>query len=275
MLSSRRSIEENVVSERVSVVIPYYNGSRFIAEAIASVRAQTLPAHEIVVVDDGSRPEDAAVLDRVAAEAGPTCRAEHLPRNRGVCVARNLGILRATGTYIAFLDCDDMWRPDKLEKQMGFLADHPDYRAVHCGLQVLYDDGREGSALFDPTKKVCEDLDLFLRFTSQYPIGVVDEPLLIRRVQADGASRNVPRFYHDADRVYRDYRYVFQDQGAAADTLVDLHSDFLQRAIYARDAGLFWNVLRRGTRNDVTVPRLLFRVARDLIRNRRARQQGD
>jgi glycosyltransferase involved in cell wall biosynthesis len=299
------------VTESVSVVIPYYNGGRFIAEAIASVRAQTLPADEIVVVDDGSRPADAAVLDQVAdaanVDARTICRALHLPRNRGVCVARNLGIVRATGTYIAFLDCDDMWRADKLEKQMRFLAEHPDYRAVHCGLQVLYDDGREGTAhkeevrfedlvrfpcpvfpsalimhrealfecgLFDPTKKVCEDLDLFLRFTSQYPIGVVDEPLLIRRVQADGASRNVPRFYHDADRVYRDYRYVFQDQGAAADTLIDLHSDFLQRAIYARDAGLFWSVLRRGTRNDVTVPRLLFRVARDLIRNRRARQQG-
>jgi glycosyltransferase involved in cell wall biosynthesis len=295
------------LAETVSVVIPYYNGSRFIAEAIASARAQTLSPHEIVVVDDGSRPEDAAALDQAAADAGPLCRALHLPRNRGVCVARNIGIVRATGTYIAFLDCDDVWRADKLEKQMRFLSNHPDYGAVHCGLEVRYEDGREGIAhkdevrfedlvkfpcpvfpsalvmhreslfecgLFDPTKKVCEDLDMLLRFTSLYPIGVVDEPLLIRRVHADGASRNVPRFYHDADRVYRDYRYVFQDQSAAAETLVDLHSDFLQRAIYARDAGLFWDVLRRGTRNDVTVPRLLLRVARDLIRNRRARSRA-
>jgi hypothetical protein len=84
----------------------------------------------------------------------------------------------------------------------------------------------------------------------------------------------LPRFFHDADRVYRDYRYVFADQGAAADALRDLHSDFLLRAVYARDSGLFWNVLRRGTRRDVTWLGLASRTVRGLVKNRLDRRQS-
>jgi len=153
-------------------------------------------------------------------------------------VARNIGIVRATGTHVAFLDCDDIWRADKLDKQVRFLRDNPQYGGVHAGMKAVYFSGLERvdhksevrfedlvrfpcpifpsalvlrrealfeSGLFDPTKRVCEDLDLFLRFTSQYPIGCVDEPLVIRRVQEEAASRNFGAFYHDADRVYRDY----------------------------------------------------------------------
>lgn len=294
------------MDQSVSVVIPFYNGSKFIAEALATVRAQTHPAHEIVVVDDGSRPEEAAVLDEVAAApaAGPAARAIHLERNRGACVARNIGILRATGTYIALLDCDDLWEPDKLEKQLRFLRENPGYRAVHTAMrnhgsedfihktEVNFDDlvhfpcpafpsavviEREAlfeCGLFNPTKRACQDLDLFLRITSQFPIGVVDEPLTIRRVQPNGISRNIQVFWHEADRVYRDFRYVFNDGDAASETLVDLHSQFLLRAVYARDPKFVWNVLRRATRNEVTLPRLLARAATGLVTNRIARMMG-
>jgi glycosyltransferase involved in cell wall biosynthesis len=284
----------------VSVLIPCYNGARFIADALASVRAQTRPALETIVIDDGSRPEEAEALDR-AVDGMERFRVIHLPRNRGVCVARNIGIARAAGTHVAFLDCDDLWTSDKLEKQMGFLAAHPDYRAVHAGLKAVFDDGRETinskteirfedlvsfpcpvfpsavvmqrealfeCGLFDPTKRVCEDLDLFLRFTSQYPIGCVDEPLVVRRVHDDSASRNLPVFLHDADRVYRDFRHVFKDGGAASSTLVELHADFLLRALYARDRAFAWQVFRRATRSDVTIGRLLLRTLRDFVRDR-------
>jgi glycosyltransferase involved in cell wall biosynthesis len=290
------------LSHTVSVVIPCYNGSRFLGDALGSIAAQTRPVHEVIVVDDGSRAEEAEAIDRAGREAAIACRIIHLPRNRGVCVARNIGVVRATGSHVAFLDCDDLWAPGKNEEQLRFLHDNPEYVAVHCGLRVISGDGRElvvhkteirfddlvefpcpvfpsaflcqrealfECGLFDPTKRVCEDLDLFLRFTSQYPIGCVDQPLMIRRVQADGASRNLGAFHHDADRVYRDFRYVFEDRAAAADTLVDLHADFLKRAVYARDASFFWRVLRRATRNDVTVPRVLLRAAQGLVRDRR------
>jgi teichuronic acid biosynthesis glycosyltransferase TuaG len=289
----------------VSVVIPYYNGSRFIGEALASVRGQTLPPQEIVVVDDGSRAAEAEALDRAAAvPAGTACRVIHLERNRGACVARNIGILRATGTWVALLDCDDLWEPRKLERQMRFLGEHPECRAVHTGIKihgtdeqfhkrdvrfedlvrfpcpafpsalVVHREALFECGLFNPTKKACQDLDLFLRLTSQYPIACVDEPLTIRRVQPDGISRNVRNFWHEADRVYRDYRYVFRDGAAARDALVEVHSDFLQRAIYARNASFAWNVLRRATRTDVTLLRLLARTVAGLVRNRLARMRG-
>ena len=82
------------MSRTISVVIPYYNGSRFVTDALASVKAQTYPMHEIIVVDDGSRREEAAAVDRAAETAGPLCHVIHLERNRGACVARNIGITR-------------------------------------------------------------------------------------------------------------------------------------------------------------------------------------
>jgi glycosyltransferase involved in cell wall biosynthesis len=288
----------------VSVVIPFYNGSRFIAEALTSIAAQTFKVLEIIVVDDGSRPEEAVALDR-AAEGVSNCQVIHLERNRGACVARNIGILRARGDHIAMLDCDDLWAPDKTEKQVRFLRENPTFRAVHSGVRVRHEDGREVVAsktqvnfqdlvnfpcpafpsavimhreallecgLFNPTKRACQDLDLFLRFTSQYPIGCVDEPLVIRRVQADGISRNAPVFWHEVDRVYRDYRYVFQDGEQAADTLVELHADFMLRAFYARNGKFFWNIIKRALRRDVTIFKLFARFLRGLFRNRLARR---
>lgn len=289
----------------VSVVIPCFNGSRFLGEALASAVAQTLQPIEIIVIDDGSRPEERDHIARICAAAEPLCRAIHLPKNRGVCVARNIGIARARGTHIAFLDCDDTWVPEKLEKQVRFLADHPDYRAVHSGLRVDYPNGRTLIAhktevkfedlvefpcpifpsalvvdrdalfecgLFDPTKKVCEDLDLFLRFTSQYPIGCVDEPLVVRRIHDECASRNLRAFHHDADRVYRDFQYVFSDREAASDTLAGIQSNFLAQALYARDPTLFWQVLRRATAPEVAAPKLVARTLVNLVRNWRSRK---
>lgn len=292
----------------VSVIIPCFNGSRFLGDALASIAAQTTPPLEVIVVDDGSRAEERDSIARVCEKAGPLVRAMHLPRNRGVCVARNLGIARAAGTHIAFLDCDDMWVADKLEKQVQFLSDHPEYRAVHSGLKVIYADGRTlithksevtfedlvhfpcpifpstlvidrealfECGLFDPTKKVCEDLDLFLRVTSQYPIGCVDEPLIIRRVHDESASRNLRAFHHDADRVYRDFQYVFADRAAATDTLAEIHTEFLLHALYARDPTLLWQVLRRATAPEVRAPKLVARTIVNLVRNWRERKAAD
>jgi glycosyltransferase involved in cell wall biosynthesis len=293
------------MNQTVSVVIPYYNGSKVVGEALASVRAQTLKPHEIIVIDDGSRPPEAAVLDQVAL---PGEQIVHLDRNRGACVARNIGIVRATGTHIALLDCDDIWAPQKLEKQMRFLRDNPSYRAVHTGLKSVDGQGLEffghksevhfedlvsfpcpafpsatilerqallECGLFNPTKRACQDLDLFLRFTSQYPIGCVDEPLVIRRIQETSISNNFPVFWHEAARVYGDYRYVFKNKEAAAGTLLDVHVEFLQRAIYSRDAKFFWNVLRRATHREASPLQLLYRTGVGLVKNRLAarRQQ--
>lgn len=103
----------------VSVVIPTYNSSGTIAEAIASVRAQTVAPFEIVVVDDCSRDDTLTKLDALAA---PDLRVIRTPSNRGGSAARNRGIEVARADYVAFLDSDDLWAPRKLELQLAQLA---------------------------------------------------------------------------------------------------------------------------------------------------------
>ncbi len=103
----------------VSVVIPAYNAARTLGEAIASVRAQTLPVLEIIVVDDASKDETLATLE---ALVGPDLVIVRQSRNAGGSAARNRGIDTARGEWIAFLDADDLWVPHKLEMQLAALA---------------------------------------------------------------------------------------------------------------------------------------------------------
>lgn len=105
---------------QVSVVIPAYNSAAFIGEALASVRAQTVQPAEILVVDDGS--SDAT--REIAREAGAIV--VQVEQNGGPATARNLGIRKARGELIAFLDADDIWAPEQLEVCCGLLERHPE-----------------------------------------------------------------------------------------------------------------------------------------------------
>lgn len=106
----------------VSVVIPAYNAARTIGEAIASVRAQSMPVMEIIVVDDASKDGTLAALE---ALAGPDLIVVRQPRNAGGSAARNRGIDTARGDWVAFLDADDLWVEPKLEIQLAALAKIP------------------------------------------------------------------------------------------------------------------------------------------------------
>jgi glycosyltransferase involved in cell wall biosynthesis len=101
----------------ISVVIPCFNGERYVREAIRSALEQTLPPVEILVVDDAST--DRSV--EVASSVGPPVRVLRQRRNQGAAAARNLGIRAARGSWIAFLDADDRWSKDKLERQCSAL----------------------------------------------------------------------------------------------------------------------------------------------------------
>ena len=117
----------------VSVIIPTYNRARSIAEAIDSVLAQTVPAHEIIVVDDGSTDETPAILaaygDRIIVIRQENC---------GVSAARNAGIARATGEWIGFLDSDDLWLPERLEVfQRDWRAADQDFIAHQANMRFI------------------------------------------------------------------------------------------------------------------------------------------
>jgi glycosyltransferase involved in cell wall biosynthesis len=105
----------------ITAIVPVFNGERYLAQALASITAQTLPPREIIVVDDGSTDGSAAAASSFGH--GVVCvRQAHA----GAAAARNRGALIAKGDWLAFLDADDLWCPDKLRSQSDALAGNPD-----------------------------------------------------------------------------------------------------------------------------------------------------
>jgi glycosyltransferase involved in cell wall biosynthesis len=104
----------------VTVVTPLWNAAATLAEAVASVRAQTRGDWEMVIVDDGSTDGSGALAARLAA-GEPRLRLIAWAENRGAAAARNAAIRAARGRFLTFLDADDRWRADKLERQIGYM----------------------------------------------------------------------------------------------------------------------------------------------------------
>jgi teichuronic acid biosynthesis glycosyltransferase TuaG len=123
----------NTASPGISVVIPFYKAEAFFPESLATVQRQTHSPAEIIVVNDSPSPESNAFL----AQFAPQCKIYSMPVNGGVSAARNAGVKLASHEWIAFLDADDLWEPDKLAKQMAYLAEHPDYSGCHTGIRAF------------------------------------------------------------------------------------------------------------------------------------------
>jgi hypothetical protein len=127
---------------RISVVIPAYNAERFLPRCLKSVFAQTLKPEEVIVVDDGSTDNTAAV----AAELGARVLSQ---TNSGVAATRNLGIQNASGDWIALLDADDLWTPKKLERQVALIR--TETVLVYTGVRIFDDqDIRSEQLAVDP-----------------------------------------------------------------------------------------------------------------------------
>ena len=196
---------------RVSVVMPVYNGATFVSRAIESVLHQTMPDFELIVVDDGSTDDTRGV---VTAITDKRLRYIH-QQNKGPSVARNNGIRAATAEWIAFLDSDDYWLPNKLEAQLARARDVPDAGLIYCGatyrdpsggfiaelpavvegavvpdliLDNCISGGTSSAAirrdvfdaigLFDESMSCCEDWDLWLRAANATRVAKVVEPLV-------------------------------------------------------------------------------------------------
>lgn len=128
-------------SPLISVIIPMYNTSDYIEITLKSVLAQTYKNIEIVVVDDGSKDNGAEIVKNLILKDS---RIKYFfQSNQGVSAARNNAITHSTGEYLAFLDSDDLWLPNKLEKQMNRIISSK-MDGCYCGYQYFYDDTNMG-----------------------------------------------------------------------------------------------------------------------------------
>jgi len=122
----------------VSIMMPAFNAERYIADSIRSVSYQTFTDWELVVVDDGSTDRTAEIVRELAAEDARILYVRQ--QNGGQAAARNTGIHRSSGTVVAFIDADDLWLPQKLERQLAVMKDTA-VDLVYCDGYVFYDVG--------------------------------------------------------------------------------------------------------------------------------------
>ena len=132
--------------ERVSCIVPVYNGARFLLSALHSIEDQTWPHTEIIVVDDGSTD----ATPSLAAQAGPAVRWVR-QENQGPAAARNTGLGLATCPFVAFLDADDLWTRDKLERQLARFRERPELMVCFAGIRnIRGTDAWTDDPLLDP-----------------------------------------------------------------------------------------------------------------------------
>jgi len=112
---------------KISVIIPVFNCEKYLGEAIQSVIDQTYQLYEIIVVNDGSTDKSSSVAKSFSINVKLFNK-----DNGGTATAINYGVKRSKGNFLAFLDADDIWLPEKLEKQAKYLIDHPDVDCVYC-----------------------------------------------------------------------------------------------------------------------------------------------
>ena len=195
----------------ISVIVPTYNRVHQLPRALDSILCQSCSPKEIIVVDDGSTDETSALMTSEYPEIVFIQQ-----QNTGVSSARNVGIKRASGDWIAFLDSDDEWLPEKLEIQMKALYENPGEKICHTN-EIWIRNGKRVNpkkkhekfggwifqkclplccispssviihksifkeiGLFDYSLPVCEDYDLWLRITARNPVLYIEEPFLIK-----------------------------------------------------------------------------------------------
>ncbi|MDE3187025.1 MAG: glycosyltransferase family 2 protein [Acidobacteriota bacterium] len=133
----------------VSIITPIYNAAVWLPETLATVRAQTLTDWEHILVDDGSSDDSVAIVEAEAA-IDPRIRLLHTPRNGGPSAARNMALDAALGRFIAFLDADDLWLPEKLSRCVEWMTSRGYGFIYHDYRQMSQDGSRVGALITGP-----------------------------------------------------------------------------------------------------------------------------
>ena len=218
----------------ISVIIPVFNGERTIRETIESVLAQTFSDFELIIIDDGS--QDATL--EIVEEFSDSRLKLFSYQNAGLAASRNRGIANATGEYVAFIDADDLWTPDKLNAQYQALQEKPGAAVAYSWTDCINEQSqflRRGYYLsfsgevypyllltnflengsnplirhqalkavggFDESLKSSEDWEMYLRLAARYPFVAVPSPQILYRVSVRSMSTNTPRMEAETIKV--------------------------------------------------------------------------
>lgn len=253
----------------VSIILPTYNRAYSIRRSIESILRQTYSRWELLVIDDGSTDHTEEIVAEIAASDSRVLYRRQAC-NGGVAAARNEGIRQARYEYIAFQDSDDVWKEDKLERQMQVFADRPQVGMVYCafegekqdGTRICFPDNSVGTENlqgnmyrlllqrnvidaptaviykecldrvggFDETLTCLEDWELFLRIAKEYEIGCVTEPLLVSNIHNSGVSSRVGGYFHARCMMIVQHKAALLEYGI-------FHQTVEQMLAMARDAG--------------------------------------
>ncbi len=231
---------------RFTTVMPVHNHAEYVAEAIHSVRRQTRDDWELIVVDDGSTDAGGQIIDELAGEDDRIVAVHQA--NAGPAAARNAGILRASGRWMTYLDSDDLWFPDALERYAAYLDAHPDARFIYgyrhrmdadgsvTELPGEYQDRPTGTrelfgrmflshlcvcyrrdllldaGLYDEDLRSCEDYELYLRLSLHTRFEPIAATTGLRRRHGTNLSRQTGRSRMVEAEVLR--RFVTRQGGA-------------------------------------------------------------
>ncbi len=242
---------------RITVIIPTYNRADKIEKSIRSVLDQTYEDFTLIVVDDCSEDDTGAVVSSISDERIIYHR---LAENRGAAGARNEGVKLAQTEYIAFQDSDDMWLPDKLEKQIEYMDGYPDAGMVYGRMRVISPEKKyefpneavsgdlegklypwllrrntvgtpvmlirkkcfEETGGFDTSLRCLEDWEFAIRFSKQFEIGYIDDVLMDSYLSESGVSRNIGAYYATRCKILSLYKEDIIEFGLLDEIVMDI-----------------------------------------------------
>ncbi|MCL4857446.1 MAG: glycosyltransferase, partial [Flavobacteriales bacterium] len=226
------------MTQLASIIIPCYNAEKFIAETIESVLNQTYSNWELIIIDDGSKDNSSKIITSFLADSRIKY---YYQENKGVSTARNNGISKVNGVYIAFLDADDVWTPTNLEEKINELqSDTIDYvfsNKEHINEDSssmnIFSNGTDVNLLhhfllwdrtvipgpasnlivkrkcldsglrFDPTFSTAADQDFCFNLAAKYTGKLITKPLFKYRILTNSMSRNIATMEKDHIAVYK------------------------------------------------------------------------
>jgi len=274
----------------ISVIIPFFR-AEFFGTAIASVLAQTHPPDEIIVIDDGAPFEDSEQLRCYAKSISIIHQS-----NQGPGAARNAGIAAAKSEWIAFLDDDDAWEPERLRLLYDFIVAHPECNVLHnavrlFGTDVIYwksaltlrdflttypSPAKPSSVmirrsvllqagLMNPALPLSEDYDCFLRVAITHRFHCVNVPLTQRRKHANSLSQQFETKYRIRNRLLYLYSHLYESDAERIAFAVHLNSFFLASALQRHNWRASVEIGKLGHAHGVSTIRIVLHAVKLLV----------